>query len=135
MPDPKGDSRPTLASLAKAVAALEERTKPFLDPPARDLESSVIDRCVRAMDSLPSSDQRRTGFSTPGYSGYAFHIPTGHERVLDYLRQRYGLPDPRAEVTRLRQELEELRAERDALNNNLQAVRSSLDGSTGWFQR
>lgn len=125
--------RPTLKSLGDELLRLKKELDSSKTTPPRteeDREARAICRAVEALDALPKSDQRQSGYASLGYASYAFGISTAHERVLDYLRQRYGLPNPRDEVTRLRQELAEVVAERDQLRSHLNGLRDAVTTPT-----
>lgn len=109
--------RPTLKSLSADVASLTEAMSKLR--PA-DSEARVIAGCARALDEIP----RRSNGNYDGAALVPDHAAVG--RVLDYLRQRYGLPDPSQEANRLRAELEQAQQRNSELESRLYQITSAV---------
>lgn len=126
--------RPTLKSVTDRLDEIDARVG-RLSP--KDPESDVISRCAKALDDLMRGrDDRRSGYTSGTSTNYtlSFNAPHYYDvshpvaRVLDYLRQRHGLPNPAAEVERLRLENGELYERLRVAESKAEAMRHALDG-------
>lgn len=136
--------RPTLASLSGGLADLARQVEDLgaglrrvTVPP--DVETTVAGKCARALDDLERSARGQAPLNNysnnylSGGSVVSYHYqplyaaPTGPvPRVIDYLRQRYGLPDPSAEAQRLSAELQRAYGRIGDLEERLQKISGAV---------
>lgn len=105
--------------IEQLVSARQDLTHERKVAQNRDAEAKALDKCVKALDSLPK-------VKSSGYRSDERVNTSAIGRVLSYLRERYGLPDPYAEVDRLREELDRVTTERDDLRMDLDMVRTQV---------
>lgn len=118
------------------IAALAEK----LDEPISDHEGRAILACANALDVLDrvernarnSGGNYSTTYSTsfPSYGAPVTQPgPLGKvQRVIEYLRLRYGLPDPSAELRQFVAVNAEVAAERDRLRRRLAEIEGAVTG-------
>lgn len=124
--------RRTRAELLTELAVAQQRITAATErEQSRDLEARAFDDCTRILGHLEQlsrptvSSNRAVGYdlanrmTAPGLPT----APVG--RVLDYLRVRFGLPDPAIEAHRLAVRLADAEAERDRLRVQLANVTSA----------
>lgn len=138
------EDRRTRADLMAELARAEERLTAATErEQGRDLEARAFDDCVRVLgylEQLSRPNRQQTGTSA-GYdfaTGPGFHaLPpaTPVSRVLDYLRVRFGLPDPLVEVRELSARLATVEQERDRLRSQLASVAAATAGDAGGWLR
>lgn len=90
----------------------------------RDADARAIDLCVKALDVLWKANERQYGntLSYPPQPPAAGSV----ERVLTYLRQRYGIRDATGERDALRSELEQAQRELANLRERFSVVTQAV---------
>lgn len=96
---------------------------------SRDADARAIDTCVKALDALwkATSDTRNRNIITYSYPAEP-PAPGSVERVLAYLRLRYGLRDASAERDALREELNRTQQELESLRRRFGQVYQAVQG-------
>lgn len=143
----ESQKRPTLADHAASIRNLVSSVEHIaadideIKRPKADFETVVAGKCASALDALQKQAEsaRNSGgnyaslspsWQMQGGSTYDYqpsYIPPSGPvaRVLDYLRQRYGLPDPTIEARRLSAELERAYGRMRELEGRLDQIRGA----------
>lgn len=99
---------------------------------ARDAEAVAIERCVQALQELNERDRssRSGGIHLSSYGSSTSYYPSYSappvERALDYLRRRFGLPDPGLQVEELKRIATEQSERADRAESTLKSIRSQV---------
>lgn len=121
-------SKVTKDALAADLAKSDDLLRRMVaEDRGRDADARAIDSCVKALDALSEASRNSRSSTISNYDavsgGYFEPRPrTPVDRVLGYLRQRYGIADPAGERDALRSELDRTQRELETLRRRFSQV-------------